>query len=167
MAQMRTDELRELLERYPHLDRRELRRLRELYRSATATEVIAIKSSATLARKAERLDDRDGSPGDVLLIAAAAALVGTAEVGVSAAMDYRFQSELVQVQHANHATGDGGSGLHIAPAEAIQKSLDTDLLGVRYGSGIDLAANVVLVGWVAALRGGRLGVAPRRTRTAG
>jgi len=76
MAQMRTDELRELLERYPHLDRRELRRLRELYRTATATEVIAIKSSATLARKAERLDDRDGSPGDVLLIAAAAATLG-------------------------------------------------------------------------------------------
>ncbi|WP_448625265.1 hypothetical protein [Geodermatophilus sp. URMC 64] len=102
-----------------------------------------------------------------LLIAAAAALVGTAEVGISAAMDYRFQSELLQVQHANHTTGDGGAVTHIDPVQAAQQSLETDLLGARIGAGLDLAANVVLVGWVAALRGGRLGAAPRRRDTAG
>jgi hypothetical protein len=102
-----------------------------------------------------------------LLVVAAGSLVGTAEIGISAASDYHLQTQLVQVQHANHATGDGGSGLHIDPAEAQQKSLETDLLGVRIGSGVDLVVNAVLVGWVVALRGGRLDAAPRRHRTAG
>jgi hypothetical protein len=102
-----------------------------------------------------------------LMVVAAATVLGTAEIGISAAFDYHLQTQLVQVQHANHATGDGGSGLHIDPAEAQQKSLETDLLGVRIGSGVDLVVNAVLVGWVVALRGGRLDAAPRRHRTAG
>ncbi|WP_448625267.1 hypothetical protein [Geodermatophilus sp. URMC 64] len=100
-----------------------------------------------------------------LLVVAAATLVGTAEVGISAAMDYRLQSELLQVQHANHASANGGAVTHIDPVQAAQQSLETDLLGARIGAGLDLAANVVLVGWVVALRGGRLDAAPRRRET--
>lgn len=54
-AQVRTDELRELLERYPDLATGELRRLRRLYREASATEVMAIMASPELAPKARRL----------------------------------------------------------------------------------------------------------------
>ncbi|MGY1604546.1 hypothetical protein [Geodermatophilus sp. SYSU D00815] len=99
-----------------------------------------------------------------LLVAAAATVVGTAELGLSAAADYRLQAALLQVQHADHATEDGGPGRHLDPASATRASLETDLLGVRYGAGIDLAANVVLVGWLVALRGGTLDAAPRRRR---
>lgn len=65
MAQWRTDELRELLERYPDLSGAETRRLRRLYREATATDVIAINSSAELARKARRLEAVDATLVDV------------------------------------------------------------------------------------------------------
>ena len=73
---MRTDELRELLERYPDLDRRELRRLRQLYHDASATDVIAIMSSAELAPKAERLDLPSDLTWDLALIAAAILVAG-------------------------------------------------------------------------------------------
>ena len=68
IAQTRTDELRELLERYPDLDRTEVRRLRQLYHDATATEVLAIQSSRELGSKAKRLD----SPRGLVWIAVAA-----------------------------------------------------------------------------------------------
>ena len=70
-AQMRTDELRELLERYPDLDRVERRRLRKLYHDATATEVLAILSSRELASKAKRLDSPAASAWVSVLLAAA------------------------------------------------------------------------------------------------
>ena len=53
---MRTDELRELLERYPDIDRNERRRLRQLYSDASATEVMTILSSPELAPKAKHLE---------------------------------------------------------------------------------------------------------------
>ena len=71
MAQMRTDELRELLERYPDLDRRESRRLRQLYHDASATEVIAFLSSAELGPKIDRLDPPSDFAWDVVLTLAA------------------------------------------------------------------------------------------------
>lgn len=67
---MRTDELRDLLERYPDLDRGELRRLRELYRGASATEVMAILANSELAPKARRLDPPADFTWDRLLIIA-------------------------------------------------------------------------------------------------
>lgn len=73
---MRTDELRELLERYPDLGRSELRRLRQLYHEASATEVIAILSSAELGPKVERLDPPSDFAWDSALITAATAVAG-------------------------------------------------------------------------------------------
>lgn len=80
MAQWRTDELRELLERYPDLGRTEVRRLRRLYREATATEVIAINSNEELARKARRLESVDDT-----VIEISAILVG---LGVACVLLY-------------------------------------------------------------------------------
>jgi|GEM_PF-6833056 len=65
---MRTDELRELLERFPDLDGGDLRRLRELYRTASATEVMAIMGSPELAPKARRLDPPADAAWDRLLL---------------------------------------------------------------------------------------------------
>jgi len=101
-----------------------------------------------------------------LLVVAVGTAVGTAELGVSAAQDYQLQAGLLKTQHANHVTSAGGGHVGIDPVEAQKESLATDELGVRYGSGIDLVANVVLVGWVVALRGGRLDVVSRRRRPA-
>lgn len=72
-AQMATDELRELLERYPDLDGRELRRLRQLYGEASATEVMTILSSPELGPKARRIERPSDFTWDLLLAAAAAA----------------------------------------------------------------------------------------------
>lgn len=55
MMRMRTDELRTLLERYPNISRTELRYLRRLYSEASATDIIAIKSSE-LGAKAREID---------------------------------------------------------------------------------------------------------------
>ncbi len=77
MAQMRTDELRELLERYPDLDRGDLQRLRQLYHDASATEVITILSSADLAPKINRLDPPSDFAWDVVLTVAAIFIAGT------------------------------------------------------------------------------------------
>ncbi len=76
---MATDELRELLERYPEIDRTDLRRLRQLYREASATEVMAILSSPDLAPKARRIERPSDSAWDwwIAASAAVAALVIT------------------------------------------------------------------------------------------
>lgn len=76
MAQMRTDELRELLERYPDLDRRDLRRLRQLYHDASATEVITILSSTDLGPKIDRLDPPSDFAWDVVLTVSAIWVAG-------------------------------------------------------------------------------------------
>jgi len=47
-------------------------------------------------------------------------------------------------------------------ASQLQSSLAWQVRSVGYGSGFILVTNLVLVGWVVALRGGRLGV--RKTR---
>lgn len=75
---MRTDELRELLERYPEIDRSERRRLRQLYNDASATEVMTIMSSRELSGKAKRLEAPPDQRWDhvltLILIFVAAAL---------------------------------------------------------------------------------------------
>lgn len=76
---MATDELRELLERYPEIGPAELRRLRQLYRDASATEVMTILSSPELAPKARRIERPSDSTWDrwIAVSAAIAALLIT------------------------------------------------------------------------------------------
>jgi hypothetical protein len=109
-----------------------------------------------------------------LLIVAAGTAVGVAETTVSAAIDYRLQSQLLQrmsVTHGGHSTVTSTGALTTDPAYSdggwTQEQRDTmalDVKAVGYGSGLILGANIVLVGWVVALRGGRLDVVASRRR---
>jgi hypothetical protein len=99
-----------------------------------------------------------------LLVVAAGTLIGTAQLAVSAAYDYRLQSQHLELIHATHpgahVLDDGGcTGL----CAAKRATLAVDARGVGYGSAAVLGSNVVVVAWVLALRGGRLDpVGPRR-----
>jgi hypothetical protein len=113
-----------------------------------------------------------------LLIVTAGTAVGIAETTANAAMDYRLQSQLLQrmsATHGGHSITTSSGGVVADPAYTdggwSQEQRDTmalDVKAVGYGSGLILGVNIVLVGWVVALRGGRLDVVPsRRRRTSG
>jgi hypothetical protein len=86
-----------------------------------------------------------------LVVVVATAVVGTAWLLVSAAVDYHLQTQLLQTQSVAHLHG-GVATL----ADAQAQTLELDLLAARYGAIGVLVANTVLVSWLVALRGGRL-----------
>jgi hypothetical protein len=112
-----------------------------------------------------------------LLIVAAGTAVGLAQTTASAAMDYRLQSQLLQrtsALHSDHVIGSNGSPTanqaytdgNWSPEQRQTMALDVKAVG--FGGGLILSANLILVGWVIALRGGRLDVvASRRRRVPG
>ena len=112
-----------------------------------------------------------------LLIAAAGAVVGIAHTTVSAAIDYRLQSQQLQRTAALHSHAVGGLDGSPTANQAYtdgnwspeqRETMALDVKAVGYGAGLILATNIVLVGWVVALRGGRLDVvASRRRRVSG
>jgi hypothetical protein len=90
-----------------------------------------------------------------LMVVAAATLVGTVELAASSAYDYNLQTSRPMASMSSMAT----------PASEVasnQSALGLQVRSVGYGSGILLVTNLVLVGWVVALRGGRLGVTKTR-----
>jgi hypothetical protein len=89
----------------------------------------------------------------VLVVAAAGTLAGTAALLVSTAYDYHLQSRLLQTLTA---TG------HVHGSNTLSDTLSADLRGARLAGQLLVLVNVVLVGWVTAMRGGRLDVVPRR-----
>ncbi|WP_427005221.1 hypothetical protein [Pseudarthrobacter sp. H2] len=93
-----------------------------------------------------------------LLAAGAGTLVGIAEIAASTAWDYQLQFQLINSLH------------HMATASILplqeQASLGLQLDALGYGSAILLGTNVVAIGWVVAIRGGRLDVSRTRQRTA-
>jgi hypothetical protein len=91
-----------------------------------------------------------------LLVVAAGTLVGIAALAASSAYDYHLQSGLLQMKGSMSGMAMG------SVASQLQSSLAWQVRSVGYGSGFILVTNLVLVGWVVALRGGRLGV--RKTR---
>jgi len=93
-----------------------------------------------------------------LLIAAAGTLVGIAEMAASAAYDYHLQSGQLQLMASMGDTCAGQNCL----AQQQQASLWLQVRALGYGSAILLVTNLVLVGWVVALRGGRLNVSTTR-----
>jgi hypothetical protein len=107
-----------------------------------------------------------------LLIVAVGSVVGIGLTVVSAAVDYHLQSNLLQSTAGLH---DHGIGANAAadPAYANggwspdqRQTMALDVKAVGYGSGLIVICNLVVVGWVIALRGGRLNViAARRRRT--
>ena len=96
-----------------------------------------------------------------LLVALAGSVAGIAETAVSSAYDYYLQSSQLQMIETMH-----GLCTSSCLAQAQQSSLDLQVRAVLYASGLLLVTNVVLVGWLVAMRGGRLNVA-RSTAGAG
>ena len=88
-----------------------------------------------------------------LLVVAASTLVGVAALGASSAYDYHLQSGRPQMASMDH-THDGAASA--SEDQHQNASLALQVHSVLYGSGILLATNLVLVGWMVALRGGQL-----------
>ena len=95
-----------------------------------------------------------------LLVVAASTLVGVVALAASSAYDYQLQSRRPHMASTTHTHTHTGTGS--VPDQHQNASLALQMRSVAYGSGIFLATNLVLVGWLVALRGGRLEV--RKTR---
>ena len=93
-----------------------------------------------------------------LLVVAAGTLVGIAELAASSAYDYNLQSSHLMGPMGAEPTKGSKGGV----AQQQQASLGLQLRSVGYGSGMLLVTNLVLVGWVVAMRGGQLGVTKTR-----
>jgi hypothetical protein len=95
-----------------------------------------------------------------LIVVAAGTVVGTGELAVSAAYDYHLQSRQLEQIHATHASAPHEHGGCSGLCAAQRATLSVDTRAAWYGSGVVLGTNLLVVGWVLALRGGRLD--PRR-----
>ncbi|HEY7101681.1 MAG TPA: hypothetical protein VH573_08585 [Mycobacteriales bacterium] len=113
-----------------------------------------------------------------LLIVAAGTAVGIVHTVVNAGIDYRLQSQQLQQTalthgHAHDAVGSAGTTSNSPYSDSgwtseQRQTMAVDVKAAGLGSGLILAANVILVGWVVAMRGGRLDMVPsRRRRVAG
>ena len=92
------------------------------------------------------------------LVAAAATVVGLAEIAVSSAYDYHLQVRQLQTMHEMCTTTG-------CEDPRLQASLQLQVRAVGMASLLLLATNLVVVGWVVALSGGRLNVTrDRRAR---
>ena len=85
------------------------------------------------------------------LVAAAATVVGFAEIAASSAYDYHLQVRQLQTMH-DMCTTTG------CEDQRLQASLQLQVRAVGMASLLLLATNLVVVGWVVALSGGRLNV---------
>jgi hypothetical protein len=105
-------------------------------------------------RRLGRLRGRPlGVLATVLVVAVAATLVGTAALLLSTAYDYHLQNQLLQ-----RLTATG----HTHGSAALSDTLAADLRGARLAGQLLVLVNVIVVGWVTAMRGGRIDVGTRR-----
>jgi type III secretory pathway component EscS len=95
-----------------------------------------------------------------LLIVAAGTTVGVAATAANSAYDYHLQSSELQLTGSMRSMASMGSMGSTGHLEQATLGLQTRAVG--YGSGIILVTNLLLVGWVVALRGGRLNVTSTR-----
>ncbi|MFF2242713.1 hypothetical protein ACFVTM_00835 [Arthrobacter sp. NPDC058130] len=125
--------------------------------------VVAVLGALTLALHLFGPEPRKWSAVlTALLVVAAGTGVGIALIAVSSAYDYRLQSDQLQlIGSMSHTCAQHGC---VTLQE--QASLGLQMRAVGYGSGMLLVTNLVLVGWVVAIRGGRLDVSSIRRRTA-
>ena len=113
-----------------------------------------------------------------LLVTALATAVAVAQISLTAAYDYRSQSNQLVVMHDLHDHGDAAARLdpgtvasNAAPAcggtcSAKQQTLAVHVRAIGVAAVLLLVTNVVLVLWALALRGGRVWTgAPRRNPT--
>jgi hypothetical protein len=93
-----------------------------------------------------------------LMVVVAGTLAGIAVMVASSAYDYSLQSKQLQfMDTVHHHLGHGG-----VLAAQQQATIAVHVRGVVITSAIILVANLVLVGWAMAFRGGRLAVSATR-----
>jgi hypothetical protein len=95
-----------------------------------------------------------------LMVVAAGTMVGIYAVGTSSAYDYQLQSGQLTVMGATHTLDNTTAGKSLALQQRASLGLQVRALG--YGSAILLVTNLAVVGWVVAMRGGRLKVSTTR-----
>jgi len=89
-----------------------------------------------------------------LPVAAGGTVVGVMQIAASTFYDYHLQSDQLAMMDSMHGLCTGS-----CLEQAQQSSIAALLRAVLYVSGILLVTNLVLVGWVMAMKGGRLTVA--------
>ena len=94
-----------------------------------------------------------------LLIAAAGTAVGIGALVANSAYEYNLQANEIALTQNLHDHAAGTNHAHAVCAttcDATHATLMVHVKGVSYASGLVLGTNVLLVGWVVALKGGRL-----------
>lgn len=92
-----------------------------------------------------------------LLIAAAGTVVGVVQLAISSVYDYRLQSDEVVMMGSMH-----GSCNATCIDQLQQAQISTLVKAGLYVTALLLISNIVLIGWILAMRGGRLNVATSR-----
>ena len=97
----------------------------------------------------------------VLLVAAATTALGIALLIVSTAYDYHLQTQLMAKTLALHSHSVGASGVDPAYADGAwnpeqRETMIVAVKGIGLGTVLLVIVNVFFVGWITALRGGRL-----------
>jgi hypothetical protein len=89
--------------------------------------------------------------GAVLLVVAAGTIVGVGALAASSAYDFHLQAAQAQLMGGMPGMPEMGP-----PAQLFHATLNLQLRSVAYGSALLLLTNLILAGWVLALKGGRL-----------
>src|SRR5215218_1003251 len=107
--------------------------------------------------------------GTALLVVAVGSLIGVAEVAASGYANYSLQAEQLRATQSVHGHATLAAGAEDADActglcSSLHASAAAQVRAAEYASPLLVVANVVLVGWVVAARGGRLEPVPLRRR---
>ncbi|MCY7394726.1 MAG: hypothetical protein LH468_01020 [Nocardioides sp.] len=94
----------------------------------------------------------------LVLVVMAGTVAGVAELVASSAYDYHLQSAQLDLMGSM-----GGTCVAACGEQMHHATLALQVRAVGYGSGLILMSNVLVVGWVVALRGGRITLIRRRT----
>jgi hypothetical protein len=141
--------------------------------STVMLPIFAIAVHKALTRGGRRYGARIQSARAVvataLLIVAAGTAVGIGALVANSAYEYNLQAneiELTKNTHDHVAATDHTHAACSTTCDATHATLVVHMKGLSYASGLVLATNVVLVGWVVALKGGRLQVPASRREEA-
>jgi hypothetical protein len=96
-----------------------------------------------------------------MMIVVAGSVVGIGEIVASSAYDYYLQSRQLERTDSTHVHQAGGGNVNdpsncAATCQALRSTLMVHERAVEYGGAVVLVTNLVVVGGLVALRGGRL-----------
>lgn len=93
-----------------------------------------------------------------LLVAAAGTLVGVLQTAASTVYDYQLQSAQLLSTEASHfhTLVPDTPGTCGGVCESLNLTFDVDVRGIGYLAVVLLVTDLVIVGWIVAMRGGRL-----------